>query len=53
MDGRQRATLLAELESRYLTRLLERAGGNVSKAARIAEMNRSYLIEMLRRHGLK
>ncbi|MGE0784716.1 MAG: sigma 54-interacting transcriptional regulator [Sandaracinaceae bacterium] len=48
-----RATVVNELERRYLTRLLERADGNVSQAARIAEMNRSHLNDLLRRHGLR
>jgi DNA-binding NtrC family response regulator len=48
-----RTELLAAFEKRYLPALLERAGGNVSRAAREARMDRSYLIELLERHGLK
>ena len=48
-----RAQLLHEFEERYLTHLLERSGGNVSKAAREARMDRSHLIELLQRHGKK
>ncbi len=40
-------------EHRYISRLLERCEGNVRKAARDARMDRSYLMELIRRHGLK
>ncbi len=40
-------------EHRYISRLLERSEGNVRKAARDARMDRSYLMELVRRHGLK
>ncbi len=48
-----RGALLAQLERRYLDRLMERGGGNVSKGARIAKMDRSHLTDLLRRHGLR
>jgi DNA-binding NtrC family response regulator len=48
-----RAKLLHEFEERYLTDLLQRTGGNVSKAARDAHMDRSHLIDLLQRHGKK
>jgi DNA-binding NtrC family response regulator len=49
----QRAAVVREFERGYLTRLLAQAGGNVSAAARIARMDRSHLIDLLHRHGLK
>ena len=48
-----RKALLGEFEVRYLTRLIEAAKDNVSLAARKASMDRSHLIELLRRHGLR
>ncbi len=45
-----RAAVLAEFEQRYVTRLLERARGNVSAAARDARMDRTYLIKLLAKH---
>jgi DNA-binding NtrC family response regulator len=49
----QRAAVVRDFERGYLTRLLAQAGGNVSAAARIAKMDRSHLIDLLHRHGLK
>jgi len=49
----QRAAVVREFERAYLGRLMAQAGGNVSHAARIAKMDRSHLIDLLHRHGLK
>jgi DNA-binding NtrC family response regulator len=48
-----RATLLEAFESRYFEMLLEKTGGNVSRAAREAHIDRSHLIDLLKRHGIK
>jgi DNA-binding NtrC family response regulator len=48
-----RAAVVREFEFAYLSRLLAEANGNVSQAARVAKMDRSHLIDLLHRHGLK
>jgi DNA-binding NtrC family response regulator len=42
-----RAHLLEQFEARYVQSLLERAGGNVSAAARLGRLTRSHLNELL------
>jgi DNA-binding NtrC family response regulator len=48
-----RADALAAFERGYLRRLIEATGGNASAAARAANMDRPYLLSLLRRHGLR
>jgi len=48
-----RADVLARFEQHYLERLLALTQNNVSAAARHAKMDRSHLIELLQRHGLR
>jgi len=48
-----RNSVVRDFERAYLTRLLADANGNVSQAARAAKMDRSHLIDLLHRHGLK
>jgi DNA-binding NtrC family response regulator len=47
-----RREVLEAFEKRYVERLLERTGGNVSAAARAAQMDRTYLIKLKERHRL-
>ncbi|HEY1558909.1 MAG TPA: sigma 54-dependent Fis family transcriptional regulator [Kofleriaceae bacterium] len=48
-----RAHVVGDFERQYLTRLMAETAGNVSRAARAARMDRSHLIDLLHRHGLK
>jgi DNA-binding NtrC family response regulator len=47
-----RDRLVAEFELHYLTQLLAQAGGNMSRAARVARVDRTTLYRLLERHGL-
>jgi transcriptional regulator with GAF, ATPase, and Fis domain len=49
----QRARFEDAFERRYVTWLLGRHDGNVSAAAREAEMDRKYLYKLAKKHGLK
>jgi DNA-binding NtrC family response regulator len=46
-------SVIDAFERTYLTSLLEEAGGNVSKAARSAGMDRMYLHRLIQKHGLR
>ena len=48
-----RQQILSEFELRYCKARLDDAKGNVSRAARDAQMDRSHLLELLQRHRLK
>jgi DNA-binding NtrC family response regulator len=45
--------VIASFERRYLTALLEASGGNISRAARLAKMDRMYLYRLLQRYELR
>ncbi|MBX7193104.1 MAG: sigma 54-interacting transcriptional regulator [Sandaracinaceae bacterium] len=47
-----RAACLDRFEKRYLAALLERAHGNVTLAARLADLDRTHLHRLLAKHGL-
>ena len=47
-----KAAVLQDFERRYFKALLAKSGGNVRQAARDASMDRSYLIELLKKHRL-
>lgn len=44
---------IAEFEQRYVTRLIDRADGNMAKAARLAGVDRTTLYRLMEKHGLK
>src|SRR5438477_7452171 len=48
-----RDRVIAQFERQYLTRLVNRASGNMSKAARIAGVDRTTLYRLMERHGLQ
>jgi DNA-binding NtrC family response regulator len=48
-----RTAALARFEAEYLKDLIERTDGNASEAARLARMDRPYLLTLLRKHGLR
>jgi DNA-binding NtrC family response regulator len=48
-----RDRLIADFERRYLTWLVNRAGGNMSRAARIAGVDRTTLYRLMEKHGLQ
>jgi DNA-binding NtrC family response regulator len=48
-----RRQVLDEFEARYLAHLLEASKGNVASAARRGGMDRTYLIKLLQRRGLR
>jgi DNA-binding NtrC family response regulator len=48
-----RDRIVAEFERRYLAWVVNRADGNMSKAARIAEIDRTTIYRLMEKHGLQ
>jgi DNA-binding NtrC family response regulator len=48
-----RDRMLAQFEQRYLRWLINRAAGNMSKAARVAGVDRTTLYRLMEKHGLQ
>ena len=48
-----RDRVLADFELTYLTHLVQRAGGNMSRAARLAGVDRTTLYRIMDKHGLQ
>ena len=45
--------LIAEFEREYLARLSARAGGNMSRAARLANIDRTTLYRLMEKHNVR
>jgi len=45
--------LVDAFEREYVARLLERHGGNLSRAAQEADLDRNYLSRLAKKHGLR
>jgi transcriptional regulator of acetoin/glycerol metabolism len=45
--------VIAQFERQYLTELVRAADGNMSKAARLAGVDRTTLYRLMERHGLQ
>jgi DNA-binding NtrC family response regulator len=45
--------LVAHFEKEYLQRLVVRAGGNMSRAARLANIDRTTLYRLMEKHGFR
>ena len=48
-----KAALIEEYERKYVTELMKAHGGNITQAARAADIVRVYLLRLLDRYGLR
>jgi DNA-binding NtrC family response regulator len=48
-----KARFEADFERRYVQWLLQRTEGNISRAARVADMDRKYLHKLLKKHDVE
>jgi DNA-binding NtrC family response regulator len=48
-----RERVLADFEVGYITQLIDRAGANMSEAARLAGVDRTTLYRLMEKHGLE
>jgi DNA-binding NtrC family response regulator len=48
-----RERVISEFEQRYLSWIIDRAGGNMSRSARIAGVDRTTLYRLMEKHGLQ
>ena len=44
--------IIAHFEKEYLSRLIGRSGGNMSKAARLAKVDRTTLYRLMEKHNI-
>jgi DNA-binding NtrC family response regulator len=51
--GPSRKRLLDAFEKKFLATLMQHASGNIRRAASVARIDRSYLMDLLRRHGFR
>jgi len=51
--GDMRALLLVDFEKQFIRMLLDRHGGNLSKAAKEVRMDRKHLHYLAKKHGLR
>ena len=48
-----RAQAIQDFERSFLAKLVASTGGNIREAARVARMDRSHLMDLMRRHGMR